>query len=84
MADWIDVIGDAVFHVAGSLVKDRTPKQTVGIIFGALAAFILIGTIVAIWIGTELDPIGWFVLIPCLLVCISVSLYCLVTGPDDG
>ncbi len=84
MTEWIDAIGEAFFHIAGALIDDRSPRQTVGIIFGMLAAFIFIGTIVAVWIGTKLESIGWFVFIPLFLGCVSASLFCLLAGQKNG
>ncbi len=78
MADWVDALGDAVYQVASSIVNDRTPKQIVGIVFGALATFLVIGTIVSLWMGVKLDPVGWFIAVPLLLICATISVYCLL------
>ena len=80
MTDWVDAFGDAVFQIASSLTDDRTPKQIVGIVFAALTAFFVIGTVVALWLGTKLVPVSWFIAVPMLLISISISIYCLVFG----
>lgn len=75
MADWIDTLGDVIFHNAEPFMDSITPKRLVGIVFAGITAFAAIGTLVAVSLGTILDPVGYFVLIPLLLTTSSIA-YC--------
>ncbi len=79
MADWIDTLGDVIFHIAEPFMDSTRPKRLVGIAFAAITTFAVIGTLIALWLGTNLNPVGYFVLIPLLLLTSSISCYCFVT-----
>jgi hypothetical protein len=81
MADWIDTLSETVFRVTELFLDSDRPKRMVGIVFASLTAFGIIGTLIAICLGTKLDPLGCYFLIPVLLASTSISVYCLVT--DD-
>ncbi|XZE37159.1 hypothetical protein SH501x_002762 [Pirellulaceae bacterium SH501] len=82
MVDWIDTLGDVIFRIAEPFIDSTRPKRLVGIVFAAITAFALIGTSIAIWRGNNLDPVGYFVLIPLLLLTSSIACYCFLT--DHG
>ena len=79
MADWIDTLGDAIFHIAEPFIEFTRPKRLIGISFVAITVFAVIGTLTAIALGTNLAPFGYFVLIPFLLTTTSITCYCFLT-----
>ena len=79
MADWIETLGDVIFHIAEPFMDSSRPKRLVGVVFAAITTFAVIGTAIAISLGTNLDPIGYFVLIPLLLTTSSIACYCFVS-----
>ena len=79
MADWIDTLGDVIFHIAEPFMDSTRRKRLVGIVFAAITTFAVIGTLIAVSLGTNLDPVGYFVLIPLLLTTSSIACYCFVT-----
>jgi hypothetical protein len=83
MADWIDTLGEAIQRVTESFMDSDRPRQLVGTIFAGLTAFLLLGTVIALWLGTKLDPVGYYFLIPIVLVSASIAIYCFVTDRHD-
>jgi hypothetical protein len=79
MADWIDNLGDVIFHIAEPFMHSTRPKRLLGIVLAAITAFAVIGTLIAVSLDTKLDPVGYFVLIPLLLTTSSIACYCFVT-----
>jgi hypothetical protein len=82
MADWIDTLGDVIFRIAEPLMDSTRPKRLVGIVFAAITALAVVGTSIAMWRGNNLDPVGYFVLIPLLLLTSLIACYCFIT--DHG
>jgi len=76
MPDWFQSLGDAVIHAALRLCENRTPRQIVGIFSVSLAALMVAGTVLAVAIGRELAPIGWYFVIPATIVLFCVSIFC--------
>lgn len=79
MTDWIDVLGDAIFGVADLFMGTGRPKRVIGISLIAITVFVVIGTLIAVWLGANLAPAGYIVLAPTLLVTTTVASYCLLT-----
>lgn len=83
MADCNDTVGDMIFHIAEAFMETTRPKRLVGIVFASITAFVVIGTLIAVSLGTNLDPVGYFVLIPLLLTTSSIACYCFLTDRDQ-
>ena len=79
MIDWIQTLGDAIFHIAELFMDFTRPKRLVGIWFAAITAFGVIGAFIAVLLGTNLDPLGFFVVIPLLLISSAIASYCILT-----
>jgi hypothetical protein len=79
MADWIGTLGDVIFHIAEPFMDSSRPKRLIGAVFAAITTFAIIGTFVAVWQGTKLNPVGYYVLIPLLLTTSSIACYCFLT-----
>ena len=60
-------LGDLIFHIAEPFMDSTRPMRLVGIVFATITAFAVIGTLLAVSLGTNLDSVGYFVLIPLLL-----------------
>lgn len=82
MADWIDTLGDAIFRIAEMFMDADRPKRLVGVKCVAITAFVAIGTLAAVALGTNLAPIGYIVLIPALLTTTAIAVYCFLTDRD--
>ncbi len=76
MADWIDLLGDVIFQVAGSLMDTSRPKRLVGIWLAAVVTFGTIGLLAAFLLGARLDPLGFYVFIPALMITAAIAGYC--------
>lgn len=79
MSDWIDILGDAIFRIAESFMITDRPKRLVGVIFVAVTAFGAIGTLIAVALGANLAPNGYFVLVPALMTTTAIAGYCFLT-----
>lgn len=79
MADWIDTLGDLIFHIAEPFMDSTRPMRLVGIVFATITAFAVIGTLLAVSLGTNLDSVGYFVLIPLLLTTSLIASYCFLS-----
>ncbi len=79
MADWIDTLGDLMFHIAEPFMNSSRPKRLVGIGFVYITAFAVIGTLIAVWLGANLNPVGYIILVPVLLLTASIACYCFLT-----
>ncbi|MEZ6093255.1 MAG: hypothetical protein R3C03_03310 [Pirellulaceae bacterium] len=83
MADWVDALGEAFFRVTELFIDTERPRRSAGIVFAMLTAFGILGTLVAVYLGPKLDPVGYYILIPMLLASAAIAVYCFVTdGPD--
>ena len=64
MADRIDTLVDAIFHIAEPAMESTRPKRLIVISFVAITVFAVLGTLTAIALGPNLAPFGNFVLNP--------------------
>lgn len=79
MVDWIATLGDAIYYIAEPFMDCSRPRRLVAVVFAALTTFAILGTIIALALGAVLDPLGYFCLIPALLLTSSISCYCFIT-----
>ncbi len=79
MTDWIDTLGDVIFRIAEPFMDSTRPKRLVGVVSAAITAFAVIGTLIAVSLGTILEPAGYFILIPLLITTSSIACYCFLT-----
>jgi|GEM_PF-2857717 hypothetical protein len=79
MSDWVDLLTETVFRAAELLTGSDRPKRIIGFAFAAITVFGILGTLIAIYIGTKLSPVGYYVLVPALLLSSAISVYCFVT-----
>ena len=79
MSDWVDLLAETVYRATELLTGSGRPKRILGLTFAAITIFGILGTLIAIYIGTELSPVGYYVLVPALLLSSAISVYCFVT-----
>lgn len=79
MADWIDILGDAIFRIAEFFMDSNRPRRLFAVIFAAITTFGVIGTLFALALGANLAPTGFYILIPALLATTTIAVYCFLT-----
>jgi hypothetical protein len=79
MSDWVDILAETIFRATELLTGSDRPKRIIGITFAAITIFTILGTLIAIYIGTELPPVGYYILVPALLLSSAISVYCFAT-----
>ena len=79
MADWIHSLIEAIIDVTSHLCENRTARQSLGIISGSLASFIVICATITFAKGTEILAAGWLLIVPCSLMLTGISMFCLLS-----
>lgn len=79
MSDWVDLLAETVFRATELFTGSSRPKRIIGLTFAAITIFGILGTLIAIYIGNKLPPVGYYVLVPALLLSSAISVYCFVT-----
>jgi len=77
MDDWIDAIGDAIFHICDLVARPATARQAVAMLCFTFAAFFAVVAVVALALGNPLPAPGsvWGALsVPCLFMIVGVSV----------
>jgi len=75
MTDWIDSFTEIMANLAQDLCRGRTRRQAIFILSACFAAFIFIGTSIALLSGRELATFGWWFAVPAFLLSLAMAIW---------